>query len=154
MIIYYKLPSYPKATATLPFAKISAMRKKHLVKYYTDCVGVKRMRKDVRPEKLQTKFKLEKSSANYGKIHGNKKALQRETDIQKIMKEVTGHFGALGRRIHSSRKERQCSSTEEKRHCVSSTDGRKKFSEDDDGAEKVSADVKIVRLVHSPVHIS
>jgi hypothetical protein len=157
MIIYYKLPSYPKTTATLPFAKISAMRKKHLVNYYTNCAGVKRFRKDVQREKLPT-FAREKRSGNCsrGRKSSESRTAQRETEIQKIMREVTGHFGALGRRVHSSGKKRQeLSATERKKDCAGNVDGGKKLPEVPGKIEKVSENIDVARPVHShSVHIS
>ena len=147
MIIYFKLPGYPTATATLPFAKISAMRRKHLAKYYNNW---ERLSNDA--GELDSS---EKNSENYGQIHGSsEQALQRNSDIQKLMKEVTGHYGALGRRVHSSGKRRQCFLNEEKRDCVVSINDGKNFSEISSGVEKVSANVKMVRLVRCPVYIS
>ena len=137
-------------TTSLPFAKISAMRKKHLVKYYSNCAGVKRFRKDVRREKLPT-FAKEKSS---GTCNRGRSTPQRETEIQKIMREVTGHFGVLGRRAHSAGKRRQEFSTERKKDCTGNVDDAKKVSEVHGKAGKISKNIDVDKPVDSPVYIS
>ena len=144
MIICYKLPSYPKLTASLPFAKISAMRKKHLVKYYSNCSGVKRFRKDVRREELPT-FAQEKSAGTCRRAGSTP---QRETEIKKMMREVTGHFGALGRRLHSAGKRRQEFSTEKKKDCTENVDDAKEVSEVHGKTSKISD-----KPVRTPVYI-
>ena len=137
-------------TPSLPFAKMSAMRKKHLVKYYSNCTGVKRFRKDVRREKLPTLAK-EKSSGTCSRVRST---LQRETEIQKIMREGTGHFGVLRRRVYSAGKRRQEFSTEKKNDCTGNVDGAKKVSEVHGKAGKISEYIDVAKPVHSPVYIS
>ena len=154
MIIYYKLPSYPTAKATLPFAKISAMRKKHLMTYYHNCAAVKKISNVVRPDKLETFSKVK----SVEEMDGNKaETLQRDGVIKKLTNEVTGHYSELGRRVHSShRKKRQWFLSESTQSGFAvDVYNSKKFSEgDSEQVKKSSMSAKMVRICRCPIYMS
>lgn len=89
MIIYYKFPSYPNPKVRLPFAKVSAMRRKHLAKYYNGGFDGRK------PGKLQAL--KEKGSSKYEKVGGV--SGQCDLGIQELMQK--GRYGVLGRRVPS-----------------------------------------------------
>ena len=157
MIIYYKLPGYPTASATLPFAKISAMRKKQLEKYYNNCIGGKNYSIKHSPGGLRTLAK-QKTVEGFHEIDDtSKKALQRSSDIKKLMKEVTGHYCVLRRRVHSNGEGRECFLLKHESEDDSVVNKMGKCAQrkvDNNDDEKLATNTKLTNLFRCPIYIT
>ena len=83
------------------------------------------------------------------------KELQREAQITKLLKEITGYYGALGRRVHSSGKKRQCFlGRREDSGCLVSADDTDNFFGVNSGLERSSMNSKVILRAYCPIYIS
>lgn len=105
MIIYYKLPSYSTSTASEPFTKISAMRRRGLKKNFVLGMSVLYDQSKFRSgngAKPNSKYAMRDRNVVCWTTSCN--SCQTSLYVQALMNNCIGYFPALGGRVHSDRR--------------------------------------------------
>ena len=147
MIIYYKLPSYPATTATLPFAKISSMRKRQLLKYYSRCADSDSKFSSFDEIPLEKRCDIDA---------GKTKTPEPNLDSKTLTKEASLYINEISRTVHTPGKKVGwfLKGETEKYDGVVLPETRRYSTLSKGTSRHGKLSTKCVRLVHCPVYIT